>query len=698
MYKKCCKGSCENRKCATGSVFCGNRSKFIGKQNCKKQPKPANVHTDLGFSFSSHATDKHTGLNGVLSSNSKFCTDVKRREADGLANFGELKFALGNKPPVWSLTNQTTGNNRVKVFTRIRELSTMPREDFPFRAEQLEGFKILGVFIGTGVCGTNAEGEPMMRCGEKCYVSGKGCRYSGCTTVAEETNDCVGCKPCCCPAVDTEGAGDVVKSGNLTCCDPALETCECPPRDTDCGGVRLVNLDPTLEDIIFRQTAGAIAGVNTGWSAVYVRPLIEDPVDQNPGSFLGLLQWNSEVRGSRLSQILTGTPVCPVIQTSSESFFSVLSTGIRGNVVLAPEYSSSTVFMRSKIMTVVEAPSQDVVMLVTSDVYIPKSQAIQMLDAVSACSAMQCIFNDELSQPADSCTGRVSSLVEYLDSTDLGGPTRLLINPALYTAANELQVKIKAVIPPYTTTGVWLETVTLELGEYVYDLIFQNILDAPLFTIRWSSSNPGPVPAVSQTSLSFGSEGQLPMNEAQKNSYNLQFPLQVSAEFPIVGGVETCVVLNFFYQTALDFTLPSTAVPPQQYDEFVLVPIVSNGVTFTVDTSAENWTTRLFGSTKIYGFTQFFVGSVNISAESYFNLDVDGDIYRLTFSGTLSGSQEQLFSITDEGTGDLTSFRSQERKDYNLGPLPLQITFGQNVTEHGWFVQMMAVDDGCPLV
>lgn len=613
-------GVCKRTGCITSSGVCMNRFQTLAFNSgtCKRQPKPASTFTDLGFSFSSRSSGRHTATSGVLDTRSSNCTVIKRREAEGLAKFGSYGvYPEGPKPPIWLMTGETVGNKPVKVFLRVSELDTIEADELPLTNAQLESFDLLGLFVGTGECGLGRQA-----CNQKCYVTGTGCRVKNSDSTAGGTTVGCSCAPCCCPSGEIRDAS----AG----CDFSYQ------QDCLWEGLHLTRLDSNLKAVVLNQLVQLLAGVNTGWQVAEVDPQIVDPVDFNPGNLLGLYQWNKDLTGSRLSSLLAGSTECPSIRlTPSEAASSSLA--IKGLVALGPEYNDQTSFRESRLGVVVDlgsATSQYYLAVVT--IYSPVMTGLSPLPPPQAGNRLCCLFEDSVvdssgdpdCQPVLSYLSMIYGFFEGGDYFDFSIDNVVLsiTDEARFVMAYETAVT-------GTSTGT---PRTMYLGDQAFTVTPYSVLNIAGLAIEAVGSDATPI------SLAVGAQGPLPLTSAQVSAWGNLFVkvLRMDNSFNFAE-------FSVFRRTGLDrYTLPSGPVRDGSLLFFSSSLVNTDPSTvYTVDLSdsdleptyafrpppaSQNATTT---EPKGYGFSQY---TMTAAAVAVSNLETVA--FRLAFENSSDGS------------------------------------------------------------
>lgn len=351
----------------------------LSKETCAKRPKPASTFTDMGFSFSSRSSGSHTATSGVLDTRSSHCTTIQKRRIDGVAKYGSYGiYSAGPKPPVWVLTSETVGNKPVKVFFRVSDIETVDAGDLPFTDTQLNNAGLWGVYVGTGECGIGRQA-----CRQKCYISGT----AGCVVddSSRASTKCTSCAPCkCATSVSLTGKGTKRSGG---CSFQYEHAC-------DWEGIHLVRLDNNLSAGVLQQLAEFISGVNTGWRSAEIDPQIVDPVDFNPGNILGMMQWNKNIDGSKLANVLNANSGCPSVRIPA-SHAAAAALAIKGTVTIGPEYNNRTTFMQTRLGVAVNfGLTTDQYYLAVVTMYVPVMTGVSTLSAPDAGNRLCCLFTD----------------------------------------------------------------------------------------------------------------------------------------------------------------------------------------------------------------------------------------------------------------------------------------------------------------
>lgn len=487
--------------CITSTGVCMNHFEVLAFNSgtCRHQPKPASSFTDLGFSFTSRSSGRHTATSGVLDTRSSNCSRIKRTELEGVAKYGSYGiYPEGPKPPVWVLTGETVGNHPIKVFLRVTELDTIEADELPLTEAQKESFELLGLYVGTGECGLGRQA-----CRQKCYVSGKGCRVSTSddTTGDNRTSDGLpcSCAPCCCPSGDITA----VSAG----CDFAYT------KDCEWEGLHLVRLASNIRSAVLAQIAELLSGVNTGWRTAEVDPLIVDPVDFNPGNLLGLMQWNKNISGAKLTNVLNANAGCPSIKISAgQAAESALA--LKGLVTLGPEYNSQTTFMQTRLGVVVDlGPATSDYYLAVVTMYVPVMTGVTPLSAPDAGNRLCCLFEDTVvdNSANPTCQPALSYLSMFYTTNDAGEYFSFSIDNVVYSITDESRFIMSFETPVTgTTTGT---PRTMFLGNQEFTVTPYSVVGIPGLAIEAVDSD------ATSISLAVGAQGPLPLTASQVDTF-----------------------------------------------------------------------------------------------------------------------------------------------------------------------------------
>lgn len=661
--------------CLTSSGICETRFAVVGRANCKRQPKPASAYTQLGFSFSSRSTGRHTGTNGVLETSSRYCTDMKREEMDGRVQLGEYGiYPEGPKPPVWVLTGETAANRPVKVFMKLNKIESIDEDDLPLTADQRASVDAYGLFVGTGECGLGRQA-----CYQKCRVKG-----GPCTTKSGSGKQCSGCKPCCC---STSGGGEPVSEG---CSFSYTKTCVWE-------GLHLVTLDNNIKSTVRTLVTSAIEGVNRGWVSVNVDPAILDSVDFNPGNLLGMFQWNSETSGAKVASAITGTRCTINIAGDAKPKVRAISNALKGDVALGPEYSVDTQFFQTSLPIAIQiGPGTDTFVLAKMLLYVPKlSIGIRTLSAPDAGEAMCCLFNDEDNTDSPgTCEPAVSSYTMCYTSAQAqsGG---ISWDIASYSGADEVKFFVSYVVPTgAASTGTAFD---VELGQLLFRVTPYSVTNIPGVTIaRVVSGSPSTTAAVS---LGEGSEVPLPITTSQASTYgNLSVKLAIQD-----SGANQGFTFTVFRRDGLSsWTIPTAPFEALE-DTFETINVVNQSTQSAVS----------FGSAPLsydpsnpdtyytYGMLQYVMSAAGMllsdTVSVWFNVPLGGVTYKFALSpSTAYRGSSLLFSITNTGTG------TKVAETYTTGVSTLTASDGstlkitQLIQNEKWVVQIVRLDeDAC---
>ena len=621
---------CKRKGCITSSGICLNRFQTLSFNSgtCKHQPKPASTFTDLGFSFSSRSSGRHTATSGVLDTRSGHCTNIKRREEEGVAKFGSYGvYPQGPKPPVWILTGETVGNKPVKVFLRVSEIDTIEADELPLTNAQRESFDILGLYVGTGECGLGRQA-----CRQKCYVSGTGCRANTSGPSSSASGSCASCAPCCCPSGE-------IKDASAGCSFA---------YDQDClwEGLHLVRLASNLKAAILNQLVQLLSGVNTGWQVAEVDPQIIDPVDFNPGNLLGLYQWDKNITGARLANVLNGALACPSVKISaSEAAGSSLA--FKGLVTLGPEYNAQTSFQQTRLGVVVDlgaSTSQYYLAVVT--IYAPVQTGVQPLSAPYAGNRLCCLFEDAVVD--NSGNPSCAPVTSYLSMVygEIGGVYfDFQIDNVVFSITDESQFFVFfESIPSGTATGT---ARTMQLGDQAFTVTPYSVLNIQGIAISATGSTAQPI------SLAVGAQGPLPLTASQQAQWGDLY-VRVVAVNTSLGGVWFSV----FRRTGLaDYTVPTGPLlaASQLFVSTNLVNTSPPAITI-VDVDDFPWAqppsqqSFVTTSPQGYGFAQFVMTSAAVAVSA-----LDTVAFQITFTSSDGGWVDETWEFSINPISDALS-------------------------------------------
>lgn len=595
----------------------------VSKETCAKRPKPASSFTDMGFSFSSRSSGLHTGTSGVLDTRSGICTSIQKRKLDGVAKYGSYGiYSAGPKPPVWVLTSETIGNRPVKVFYRVSDIDTVDADDLPFTDAQLSTSGLWGVYVGTGECGIGRQA-----CRQKCYVSGKaGCVVSDSSRTSTK---CTTCAPCNCSTSTSMNGNNTKRSAG---CSFQYD------HECDWEGVHLVRLDSNLSAGILQQLAELISGVNTGWRSAEIDPQIIDPVDFNPGNILGMMQWNKNIDGSKLSNILNANNGCPSVRISNTNA-ATAALAIKGIVSLGPEYTSRTTFMQTRLGVAVNfglTTGQYYLIVVT--MYVPVMTGVSKLSAPDAGNRLCCLFADTtVDNTGNPLCSPVLSYISMVYKPLTSYPA-IQADNVVFSIADEAKF-IMSYQTSVTGTSVGTSR-TLFLGDQEFTVTPYSILGIPGIAIDPISSSKEGI------SIAVGAQGPLPLTSEQVASWG-----DIHIKLIRMDNTNLFVEFALFRRTGLSmYTLPTNPILSGS-KLFATTPVINTSPVATYE--ADIWDSdsnstfayrpppveqsSSVSSPLGFGFSQFVMPSAAVAISG-----LDTVAFRLKFvnSGSVSWTDE----------------------------------------------------------
>lgn len=664
---------CPKTSCLSSTGVCETRFAVVGRANCKHQPKPASAYTQLGFSFSSRATGRHTGTNGVLDTQSTYCTALKREEAEGRVQLGEYGiYPEGPKPPVWVLTGETAANRPVKVFMKLNKIESLDEADLPLTAAQREALDAYGLFVGTGECGLGRQA-----CYQKCIVKG-----GPCTTQPGKGRSCGACRPCCCSKA---GGGEPLTAG---CSFEYTRTC-------NWEGLHLVRLDAALKAAITTLVTSAIEGANRGWVAVNVGAAVLDPVDFNPGALLGMLQWNSDTTGARVASVLTDTRCAVTIAADAKPKVRAISNALKGSVALGPEYTVDTEFFLTSLPVAIQVgPGTGTFVLAKMLLYVPKlCVGVRTLSAPDAGEALCCLLDDTANTPDPAACAATPSTYTLCYSSAQALGSGVAWDAAAYSGADQVVVFVAAAIPSGNTIASG-SAFDVTLGALTFRVTPYAVASIPGVTIaRYVGGTPSASAAVS---LGDGSEAALPLTAAQAATYgNLSVSLEVQA-----GG--SGATAGFAFSVFRRDGLASWTIPTGPFvagaDTFATVSVNNQSTQAAVSfgDAPLSYAPALVsgGGPYAYGMLQYVMSAAGMllsdTVSVWFSVPLGGDTYKFALSpSTAYKGSPVVFSILDAGSGE------ELAETYTTGVSTLTASDGstlkitQLIQNEKWVVQIV---------